>query len=152
MIRILFVCHGNICRSVMAEYMMKAMVSSMGLADEFEIDSAAATREEIGNPIYRPARIKLEKMGVPIGDHRARLLTWADYDRYDYLIGMDTENMEDIHYIVQSDPDNKIRRLLSFTDHDRDIADPWYTGDFDTTYSEIQEGLIGLLNSVALNG
>ena len=134
MIKILFVCHGNICRSPMGEYILKDMVSRAGREGEFEIDSAAVSREEIGNGVYPPARRELEKRGVPCGGHRARQVTMADYRHFDRIYYMDKSNARFLARMLPNDPD-KIRPLL-----DRDVADPWYTGDFAQTYADILEG------------
>lgn len=146
MIKILFVCHGNICRSTMAEAMFKEMVDN----DEFEIDSAAVSREEIGNAIYPPAARKLREKGVPTGNHRARQVTRHDYEYYDYLICMDDWNIRLLMKLLGGDPKHKICKLLEFTGSDADIADPWYTGDFETTYNELVEGLNALLANLKL--
>ena len=145
MIRILFVCHGNICRSPMAEYVMKDLVKKAGVSDRFLIDSAATSREEIGNPVHPGTRQKLRQEGVACGDHRARRMEKADYDKYDYLIGMETWNIKNMLRITGGDPDKKISRLLDFSQHPRDIADPWYTGNFDETFEDVMEGCRGLL-------
>ena len=134
MIKILFVCHGNICRSPMGEYILKDMVSRAGREGEFEIDSAAVSREEIGNGVYPPARRELEKRGVPCGGHRARQVTMADYRHFDRIYYMDKSNARFLARMLPNDPD-KIRPLL-----DRDVADPWYTGDFAQTYADIAAG------------
>ena len=134
MIKILFICHGNICRSPMGEYILKDMVSRAGREGEFEIDSAAVSREEIGNGVYPPARRELEKRGVPCGGHRARQVTMADYRHFDRIYYMDKSNARFLARMLPNDPD-KIRPLL-----DRDVADPWYTGDFAQTYADILEG------------
>lgn len=147
--RILFVCSGNICCSVMAQYMLRAMVDSIGLGKSYLIDSAATSKIHAGEEIYPDARKKLQEMNVPAGDHRSRVLTWNDYDNFDYLIGMDRTNIDDIRYAVGSDPDGKVHLLSEFAGKDSDIADPWYTDDFDTAYKEIQEGLMGLLNKLS---
>ena len=139
MIRILFVCHGNICRSPMGEYILKDMVSRAGREGEFEIDSAAVSREEIGNGVYPPARRELEKRGVPCGGHRARQVTMADYRHFDRIYYMDKSNARFLARMLPNDPD-KIRPLL-----DRDVADPWYTGDFAQTYEDIMEGCRNIL-------
>ncbi len=141
MIKILFVCHGNICRSTMAEYVMKDMLEKRGLDRAFEVDSAATSREEIGNPIYPPARRKLIEEGVPIGNHRARQVTKADYDYFDKIYIMDHWNQKNILRLLGSDPKEKIEMLL-----DRDVADPWYTGDFDATYRDVIEGCNKILD------
>lgn len=144
MIKILFVCHGNICRSTMAEYMMKDLVKNRGMESEFYIDSAATSREEIGNPVHYGTRQKLREVGIPCGDHRARQMTKEDYEKFDYLIGMDGANIRNMHRILGADPEGKVHKLLEFTKRERDIADPWYTGNFDVTYEDIKEGLEGL--------
>ena len=144
MVRILFVCHGNICRSPMAQYLFAQRAAQRGLACVSE--SAATSREEIGNPIYPPARRKLRQMGVPFGDHRAVQMTRADYDRYDLLLAMDRANVRNMTAIAGGDPAGKIRRLLDYGPRPRDIADPWYTGDFDATYADLEEGCAALLD------
>ena len=145
MVRILFVCHGNICRSPMGEYLLKAMVKERGWEKKVYIDSAATSREEIGNPVYPPARRKLREMGIPCGDHRAVQMRREDYDAYDLLLAMDRANLRNMQAIAGGDPAGKIRMLLSFSDRPRDIADPWYTGDFTQTYEDLEEGCRGLL-------
>lgn len=144
--KILFVCHGNICRSPMAEYVMKDLVKKAGLEAEFQIASAATSREEIGNPMYPPARRKLKEMGVPFGHHRAVQMTREDYGAYDFLLAMDSANVKNMKAIAGGDPEGKIRRLLDGTPHPRDIADPWYTGNFDATYADLAEGCQALLD------
>ena len=134
MIKILFVCHGNICRSPMGEYILKDMVSRAGREGEFEIDSAAISREETGNGVYPPARRELVRRGVPCGNHHARQITMADYRHFDRIYYMDKSNAQYLARLLPHDPDT-IRPLLS-----RDIADPWYTGDFAQTFDDIQEG------------
>ena len=146
MISILFVCWGNICRSPMCEYMMKDLVKRKGIADEFYIESAATSTEEIGNGVYPPAKRKLASVGISCNEKRARQLTKADYSKFDYIIGMEDLNMRYMLRILGGDPDGKLYNLLDFTDHPRAIADPWYTGDFDQTYDDIVEGLDGFLN------
>ncbi len=145
MIKVLFVCHGNICRSPMAEYVMKDMVHKAGLAQHFEIASAATSREEIGCGVYPPARQKLAQHGIGCKGHAARQVRRDDYDRYDYLICMDRYNLRNITRIIPTDPQNKICRLLDFTHRPGDVADPWYTGDFDATWRDVNDGCSALL-------
>ena len=149
---ILFICHGNICRSPMAEFVMKDLVKKAGLSSQFHIESAATSREEIGNPIYPPAKRKLKEMGVPFGDHRAVQMTRADYDRYDLLLAADSANVRNMTRIAGGDPDHKIRRLLDDCPRPRDIADPGYTGNFDVTYDDIVEGCEALLDRLEREG
>ncbi len=141
MVKILFVCHGNICRSTMAEYMLKEMVRLAGCADHYYIDSAATSTEEIGNGVHYGTRQKLCREGIPCGDHRARQMTRQDYAEFDYLLGMDSANILNMTRIAGGDPEHRIHRVLDYSDHPRDIADPWYTGNFDETYADLQEGL-----------
>ena len=146
MLRILFVCHGNICRSPMAEFVMKDLVRKAGREDEFYIESAATSTEEIGNGVYPPARRKLAEHGISCEGKRARQMTDADYDRFDMLIGMDDWNIENMHDICGGDPAGKIHLLLDFTDNPHDVADPWYTRDFETAWRDILKGCQCLLN------
>lgn len=146
MIKILFICHGNICRSPMAEFVMKDLVKKAGLSDEFIIDSAAVSREEIGNGVHYGTREKLKEMGIPCGLHRAIQVTRQDYDIYDYLIAMDQYNIHGLHRLLGDDNKHKISTLLSFADSERDIADPWYTGNFDDTYDDVLKGCQALLH------
>ncbi|MGC2871800.1 low molecular weight protein-tyrosine-phosphatase [Ihubacter sp. mB4P-1] len=143
MTKILMICHGNICRSTMAEFLMKDLVRKAHRAADFQIESAATSREEIGNDIHRGTKAKLREVGVPFTRHAARQVTRADYDRFDYLIVMDDENIRGLFRIIGSDPEGKVCKLLAFAGKDRDIADPWYTGNFDDTYDDIMEGLAG---------
>ena len=150
MIKVLFVCHGNICRSPMAEFIFKDMVSKQGLSDRFYIASAATSTEEIwngiGNPVYPPAREELAKHGIDCKGKRAVQLTKADYDKYDYIIGMENSNIVRIKAIVGIDTANKVYKLLDFTNEKKDIADPWYTGNFTKTYEEVLKGCQALYN------
>ena len=146
MIRVLFVCLGNICRSPMAECIFKQMVAKRGLTEQFYINSAATSTEEWGNPIYPPARRKLQEMGVPIADHRAVQMMAGDYARYDLLIGMDGNNLRAMRRIAGGDPDGKLHRLLDYTGVPGDFADPWYTDDFDAAYDDISRGCQALLD------
>ena len=148
MIKILFVCLGNICRSPMAEFVMKGLVKKAGLASQFHIESAATSREEIGNPVYPPARRKLAEHGISCGGHAARQLTKRDYDEYDLLIGMDSANLRNMHRICGDDPDGKLRLLMDYTDRPGDVADPWYTGDFEATWQDVLAGCQGLLHEL----
>ena len=144
--RILFVCHGNICRSPMAEYILKAMVKARGLEGLYRIESAAVSEEEIGNPMYPPARRCLTQHGVPFdAGKRARQVTRADYDRFDRIICMDASNLRWIRRIIPKDPEGKIHLMMSYTGSSRDVADPWYTGDFETAFQDILEGCEAML-------
>ena len=145
MIKILFVCHGNICRSPMAEFVMKDLVRKAGGDERFFIASAATSTEEIGNPVYPPARRKLAEHGIGCAGKTARQMTAADYREYDLLIGMDSANLRNMRRICGGDPEGKIRLLMDFTDRPGDVADPWYTGDFETTWRDISAGCRGLL-------
>ncbi len=148
MTKILFVCHGNICRSPMAEFVMKKLVREAGLENNFYIASAATSREELGNPVYPPARRKLTEHGISCSGKTAVQMTSADYDRYDHIIIMDGNNRRNIMRIIGSDPQNKVRRLLDYTDRPRDVADPWYTGDFEQTWQDVSEGCAALLKQL----
>ncbi|MDO4986602.1 protein-tyrosine phosphatase [Xylanibacter ruminicola] len=139
--KILFVCHGNICRSPMAEYVMKYLVEQAQLTDQYMIASAATSTEEIGNPVYPPARRKLAEHGISCNGHAARQMTRADYQRYDLLIGMDSANLRNMTRIAGGDPEGKIRPLL----YDKDVADPWYTGNFEATWQDVLRGCQALL-------
>lgn len=144
--RILFVCHGNICRSPMAEFVMKDLVKKAGLEQHFVIESAATSTEEIGNSVYPPARRKLAEHGIGCQGKTARQMTRGDYDRYDLLIGMDSWNIRNMRNICGgSDPEDKIVMLMDFTRRPGDVADPWYTGDFEATWRDVLEGCQGLL-------
>ncbi len=149
MTRVLFVCHGNICRSPMAEFVMKDMIRKRGMGSLFEIASAATSREEIGNPVYPPARRKLAEHGISCGGHHARQMTKTDYDRYDHIIGMDHATIRNILRITGGDPDRKISLLLDHTKRaGQEVADPWYTGDFDAAWNDILAGCKGLLEEL----
>ena len=144
--RILFICHGNICRSPMAEFILKALVRSRGLEDLYYIESAAVSSEETGNPIYPPAKRCLSQHGVPFDTRkRARQVTLADYGRFDRIICMDASNLRLIRRIIPSDPEGKIHLLMSYTGTGRDVADPWYTGDFETTFQDLLAGCEAML-------
>lgn len=148
MIKILFVCHGNICRSTMAESVMTHLVHQRHLEHQFQIASAATSREEIGNGPHYGTVDKLRAVGIPVIPHRAIQMTRQDYDRYDYLIGMDDANIRNMTRIAGGDSESKIYKLLTFAGSGKDVADPWYTGDFDTTYKDIMEGCDGLLQHI----
>ena len=145
MIKVLFICHGNICRSTMSQSVFTHLASQRGLQDLFEIDSAATSREQIGDPPHRGTVVKLRQVGIPLIPHRARQMTRADYEYYDYLIGMDTANIRNMNRIAGGDPDGKIYKLPSFAGRSGDIADPWYTGNFEDTYRDVREGCEALL-------
>ena len=145
MIKILFVCHGNICRSPMAEFYMKALIKQAGMTDRFEIASAATSAEELGNPVYPPARRTLAAHGIDCTGKRARQLRRDDYLYYDLLIGMDQYNLRNMRRICGGDEEGKIHALMEYTTRPRDVADPWYTGDFDATWRDVSEGCNCLL-------
>ena len=162
--KVLFVCHGNICRSTMAEYVMRHLVAERGLGDAITCDSAATSTEEIGNPVHPGTQRVLAKHGVPCGNHRSRQMTRRDYDRYDLIVGMDANNWGNMVRLLagsrwgwgdpsedevrRADPDGKLHLLLDWSDHPRDIADPWYTHDFETTYADVDEGCRTLLDAL----
>lgn len=146
MIKVLFICLGNICRSPMAEFVFRDMVQKRGLADRFHIASAATSSEELGNPVHRGTTEKLKEYGISTKGKYAVQLKKKDYQEYDYLIGMEYRNIRCIQRIIGSDSEHKVSMLLDFTGNPRDIADPWYTGNFDKTYDDILEGCEGFLN------
>ena len=148
MIRVLFICHGNICRSPMAEFVMKDLVSKRGLEDQFYIAYAATSIEEYGNPVHPGTRNKLRQYGISTEGKYAVTLRRSDYDKYDYIIGMEKYNIRNILRIIGSDPQQKVSLLLDYTKRPGDIADPWYTGNFDKTYEDILEGCQGLLDAL----
>lgn len=148
MTKILFVCHGNICRSPMAEFVMKDLVEKAGLETEFLIESAATSTEEIGNPVYPPARRKLAEHGIGCAGKTSRQLIRADYGQYDLLIGMDRANIRNMSRICGGDPEGKLHLLMEYTDHPGDVADPWYTDNFETTWRDVLAGCKGLLQAV----
>lgn len=151
-IKVLMVCHGNICRSTMAESVFTYMVNRANLESLFEIDSAATSREEIGNDIYPPARAELRAHGIPAGHRAAVQVTPGDYDAYDWLLTMDAQNARNLRRILPYDPDGKIRPLLSFAGLQRGIADPWYTDDFGTTYDDLVLGCTAFLDELRRRG
>ena len=146
--RILFVCHGNICRSPMAEFVMKDLVCKAGVQDHFLIESAATSTEEIGNSVYPPARRKLAEHNIGCQGKTARQMTRLDYGRYDLLIGMDSWNIRNMRAISGGDPEGKIRMLMDYTNRPGDVADPWYTGDFEATWRDVLEGCEALLSQL----
>lgn len=148
MIKVLFICHGNICRSPMAEFVMKDIVAKRGLNDLFFIASAATSTEEIGNPVHPGTRDKLKEYGISVSGKYAIQVKRSDYEKYDYILGMDQWNMRNMKRIFGSDPKRKIHLLLDFSDHPRDIADPWYTGNFNITYQDICEGCEAVLDYI----
>ena len=146
MVRVLFVCHGNICRSPMAEFVMKDLVEKSDLSSQIYVESAATSIEELGNDIHPGTKRKLREVGIPFSKRAARQITSRDYVHFDYIIVMDSHNLSNLRRIIWNDPEHKVYRLLDFTDRKvKDIADPWYTGDFDTTYKDVLEGCKGLL-------
>lgn len=148
MIRILFVCLGNICRSPMAEFVLKDMVKKAGLSSGFHIESAAVSAEELGNPVYPPARRELAAHGISCQGKTARLMTRADYDRFDLLVCMDSANLRLMERICGGDPQGKMSRLLDHTAYPGDVADPWYTGDFSRTWQDVEAGCRALLEKL----
>ena len=152
-IKIMFVCHGNICRSPMAEFILKKLAADKGLSEELEIKSSATSSEEIwggvGNPMYPPAKRELERRGIPYTERRAVQLAREDYDRYDMFIGMDSANIRNMHRIFGSDSKNKIYKLMDFTSHGGDVADPWYSDRFDIAYNDIYLGCGALLDELS---
>lgn len=148
MTKILFVCHGNICRSPMAEFVMKDLVEKAGLADEFTIASAATSTEEIGNPVYPPVRQLLARHGISCAGKTARQLQRGDYAAWDLFVGMDTANLRNMTRLFGGDPEGKVHALLDYTHRPGEVADPWYTGDFESTWRDVVEGCTGLLQSL----
>lgn len=147
--KILFICHGNICRSPMAEFLLKDIVNKRGLADAFEIASAATSGEEIGNPVHYGTRNKLAQFGISVAGKHAVQVTKRDYEHYDLLLVMDSNNIRNLRRVIGEDTQNKVHLLLDYTERKGEsIADPWYTGDFDVTYNDIMEGLAGLLEQL----
>ncbi|MBR6530962.1 MAG: low molecular weight phosphotyrosine protein phosphatase [Clostridia bacterium] len=152
MIKIMFVCHGNICRSPMAEFILKDLVKKQGIENNFLIKSSATSTEEIwngtGNPVYPPAKAELSRHGISCEGKRAVQLSPFDYDKYDLFIGMDSANIRNMHRILGGDPEGKIRKLMDYTDRGGDVADPWYTRSFDITYRDVLDGCTELLKTI----
>ena len=153
MVKILFVCHGNICRSPMAEFVMKDLAAKAGAGERFVIDSAATSTEEIGNPVYPPAQRKLAEHGISCDGHAARQLTNQDYDKYDLLVGMDSANLRNMHRICGGDFNDKMPLLMEYAGRlEQEVADPWYTDDFDATWRDVLAGCQGLLDHLKCGG
>ncbi len=152
MIKILFICHGNICRSPMAEFLFRDYVEKHGAGDQFTIASAATSTEEIGNPPHPGARRKLWEAGISMDGKYSVQLRWSDYDQYDYIIGMDQRNIKNMMRMLKNDPRGKVYKFLAFTDDPRDIADPWYTGNFEETYRDICQGCQGFFQYLCEQG
>ena len=146
--RILMVCHGNICRSAMAEFMLKDMAEKAGRSEEFYIESAATHNDEIGNPVYPPAKAKLAEHGIGCVGKTARRIRREDYDRFDLIIGMDRANMRNMERAFGGDPEGKLKMMMDYTDRPGEVADPWYTRDFEATWLDLVEGCQGLLESL----
>ena len=152
MIKVLFICHGNICRSPMAQFVFQDMVDRRHLTAKFHIASAATSTEEIGNPVHHGTRNILKRYGISTAGKQAVQLTKSDYENYDYLIGMDAWNIRNMNRMLGGDPNGKIHKLLEFAGSGRDVADPWYTGDFETTYRDVKAGCEGLLRQLLEEG
>ena len=146
--RILFVCHGNICRSPMAELVFKDLIKKEGLSDNFYVESAATSTEELGNPVYPPARRELLRHGISSDGKYARQITRSDYESFDLIVGMDSANIRNMHRLFGADPEGKIKKLLDYTGRGGDVADPWYTGDFGATWSDVLDGCTALLKTL----
>ena len=151
MIKILFICHGSICRSPLCEYLLRDMAKKRGISDKIHVESAATSREEIGNPIYPPMQKVLRAHGIDPSGHAARQITKADYDEFDYIIGMDEENRYNLLRIFDNDPEGKVSLIMDYTDRPRAVADPWYTRDFDATYRDAIEGVEVFLDFLRLD-
>lgn len=152
MIKILFICHGNICRSPMCEFIMKYLVAERGLSSEFYIASAATSTEEIGSRVHHGTAAILDRLGIDYSEKRARQMTKKDYQDYDMLIGMDDWNMRNMNRIAGGDPESKLHLLMDFTDRPGEVADPWYTRNFEVTYRDVMDGCEGLLAYLEENG
>ena len=148
MTKILFVCYGNICRSTMAEFLLKDLVEKRGIAKDFYIESAATSTEEIGNPVHYGTKRVLDRLNIDCSKKRARQIVKADYDKFDYIIGMDELNRRTLKNYYNGDPQGKISLLMDYTDNPREVADPWYTHNFEATFNDVSEGLEALLNFI----
>ena len=148
MTRVLFICHGNICRSTMAHFVFSDLVNKAGLEKDFYIDSKATSTEALGESTHYGTVKKLREVGIPVLPHTSTQITGADYNKFDYIIAMDTNNIRNLDRILKGDPKHKISKLLSFAGSSGDIADPWYTGDFDATYKDVLDGCMGLLKAI----
>ena len=146
--RIMFVCHGNICRSPMAEFVLKMLVREAGREDEFFIRSSATSTDELGNPVYPPARREMAKHGIDTTGKVSVQLSYSDYEKYDLFIGMDSANIRNMTRMLGGDPEGKIRKLMEYTSRGGDVADPWYTGDFETTWRDVLDGCTELLKTL----
>ena len=147
-VSILFVCHGNICRSPMAEFIMKKLVADRGLSDDFYIESCATSNEEIGNDVYPPAKDELRRWGIPFTKRCARRMTPADYDMFDFIVAMDYQNLRNMERFVNGDPEKKVSLMMSHAGEDRAVADPWYTDNFSVTYDDLRRACEGLLEEI----
>ena len=147
-IKILFVCHGNICRSPMAEFVMKEIVKNADLQERIYVESAATSTEELGNPVYPPARRIMAQHGIDCKNKTARQITRADYADFDYIVAMDERNIRNMRYFFGNDPENKVSLLLSWANENREVADPWYTGDFEATWRDVNLGCNALLKQI----
>ena len=147
-IKILFVCHGNICRSPMAEFVMKEIVKNADLQERIYVESAATSTEELGNPVYPPARRIMAQHGIDCKNKTARQITRADYADFDYIVAMDERNIRNMRYFFGNDPENKVSLLLSWANENREVADPWYTGDFEATWNDVNLGCNALLQEI----
>ena len=152
MVKIMFVCHGNICRSPMAEFIMKQKVEERGIEEDFYIESCATSSEEIGNPVYPPAKQVLQRRGINCSAKRARKITKGDYERFDYIVCMDSNNLRNLKLMFPNDNGKKISKILSFTGIDRDVADPWYSGDFSATEEDVCIGCEAILKYIEKSG
>ncbi len=147
-VNILFVCHGNICRSPMAEFIMKGLISNRGLSADFLVESCATSTEELGNDVYPPAKDELRRRGIPFSQRSARQMKSSDYDRFDYIVAMDNQNLRNMQRFVNGDPQHKVSLMMSHAGEDRGVADPWYTGDFSRTFDDLERACTALLDEM----